>query len=201
MEFNEKLHELRKQKGLTQEELAVQLYVSRTAISKWESGRGYPNIESLKAIARFFSVTVDELISTEEILNVAEESKKQTEKHFQDIIFGLFDICMILLLFLPLFGIKDDGFISAVSLLSLEGTKLYLKTAYFSVVILTIIIGILRLTLQNCTSIVWLKAKTKISLLLGIISVVLFTISLQPYAAVFSFFLLLIKVIIIIKHR
>ena len=48
MEFNEKLQELRKSKGLTQEELAKELYVSRTAISKWESGRGYPNIDSLK---------------------------------------------------------------------------------------------------------------------------------------------------------
>ena len=38
--------------GLTQEELAEALYVSRTAISKWESGRGYPNIESLKAISK-----------------------------------------------------------------------------------------------------------------------------------------------------
>ena len=56
MEFNEKLQQLRKQKGITQEELAESLYVSRTAISKWESGRGYPNIESLKAIARFFGV-------------------------------------------------------------------------------------------------------------------------------------------------
>ena len=64
MEFHEKLQELRKQKGLTQEELSQQLYVSRTAISKWESGRGYPNIDSLKAIAKFFSVTVDQLISS-----------------------------------------------------------------------------------------------------------------------------------------
>lgn len=54
MEFGKKLQELRKQKGLTQEELAGALYVSRTAVSKWESGRGYPNIESLKAMAKFF---------------------------------------------------------------------------------------------------------------------------------------------------
>ena len=53
MEFNEKLQELRKQKGLTQEELSEILYVSRTAISKWESGRGYPNIDSLKAISKY----------------------------------------------------------------------------------------------------------------------------------------------------
>ena len=50
MEFNEKLQELRKGKGLTQEELAQEIFVSRTAVSKWESGRGYPNIDSLKDI-------------------------------------------------------------------------------------------------------------------------------------------------------
>lgn len=57
MEFHEKLQELRKQKNLTQEELSEILFVSRTAISKWESGRGYPSIDSLKAIAEFFGVT------------------------------------------------------------------------------------------------------------------------------------------------
>lgn len=54
MEFNEKLQQLRIGKNLTQQQLAEQLYVSRTAISKWESGKGYPNIESLKCISRFF---------------------------------------------------------------------------------------------------------------------------------------------------
>ena len=60
MEFHEKLQELRRQKGLTQEQLAEHLFVSRAAVSKWESGRGYPNIDSLKAIAAFYSVSIDE---------------------------------------------------------------------------------------------------------------------------------------------
>ena len=60
MEFGKKLQALRKSRDLTQEALAEQLYVSRTAISKWESGRGYPSIDSLKAIAGYFSVSLDE---------------------------------------------------------------------------------------------------------------------------------------------
>ena len=87
MEFNEKLQNLRKQKGLTQEELAEALYVSRTAISKWESGRGYPSIDSLKEIAKYFSVTIDELLSTDEVLTIAEKYNKQKEMHFRSMLY------------------------------------------------------------------------------------------------------------------
>ena len=55
MEFNEKLQQLRTGKNLTQEQLAEQLYVSRTAISKWESGKGYPNIETLSRSSVFLN--------------------------------------------------------------------------------------------------------------------------------------------------
>lgn len=102
MELSEKLQELRKEKGLTQEELAEALFVSRTAISKWESGRGVPNIESLKAISKFFSVSIDELLSGEEILKIADEDNKQKEKHTRDLVFGLLDCSLIMFLFLPL---------------------------------------------------------------------------------------------------
>ena len=50
MDFNEKLKQLRQNKQWTQEELAERLFISRTAVSKWESGRGFPSIDSLKAI-------------------------------------------------------------------------------------------------------------------------------------------------------
>lgn len=117
MELSEKLQELRKEKGLTQEELAEALFVSRTAISKWESGRGVPNIESLKAISKFFSVSIDELLSGEEILKIADEDNKQKEKHTRDLVFGLLDCSLIMFLFLPFFGQKGDEIIKEVSLL------------------------------------------------------------------------------------
>ena len=200
MEFNEKLLELRKQKGLTQEELAASLYVSRTAISKWESGRGYPNIESLKAIAKFFSVTVDELLSTDEMLTIAEEDNKRKEKHFRNLVYGLLDICIALLLFLPFFAEDADGIIQSVSLIALDGVQPYLKTAYLAVVSGMTVMGILTLTLQNCQAIAWVKSKTTISLTLGALLVLLFMISSQPYAAVFAFVLLTIKALILIKR-
>ena len=106
MELNEKLQELRKQKRLTQEELAEALYVSRTAISKWESGRGYPSIDSLKEIAKYFSVTIDELLSTDEVLTIAEKDNKRKEEHFRSMLFGLLDISILMFFLLPFFGQK-----------------------------------------------------------------------------------------------
>ena len=202
MEFNKKLQELRKQKGFTQEELATSLYVSRTAISKWESGRGYPNIDSLKAIAKFFSVTVDELISSEEALTIAEEDSKQKENHLRDLIYGLLDLCIALFFFLPFFAESAaDGFIKSISLIEFSGIRLYLKTAYFVVISATTATGILTLALQNCQARFWIKSKTAISLSLGALLVMLFIISSQPYAAAFAFVLLAIKALMLIKRK
>ncbi|MBQ2714127.1 MAG: helix-turn-helix transcriptional regulator [Clostridia bacterium] len=200
MEFNKKLQELRKQKGLTQEELAEKLYVSRTAISKWESGRGYPNIESLKMLAKFFSLTVDEMLSSNEILILAEEYNKRKERHFRDLIYGLLDICITMLFFLPFFAERANGDIRSVSLVTLNGIQPYLKIAYLSVVISMVIMGVLLLALQNCQSVAWTKSKTIISLTLGAITVLIFIISSQPYAAVFAFALLVIKTLMLLKR-
>lgn len=199
MEFNEKLQELRKQKGLTQEELAEVLYVSRTAISKWESGRGYPNIDSLKAISSYFSVSLDDLLSSDEVLTIAEESNKQKEKHFRDMVFGLLDCSVAMFFFLPLFGQRVDGVIQEVTLLSLTEIEPYVKIPYLIVVFGMVIWGILILALQNNKSTFWLRSKDKVSLGLSAVCALFFMISLQPYAAMFTFIFLIIKALMLIK--
>ena len=201
MEFNEKLQELRKQKELTQEELAEVLFVSRTAVSKWESGRGYPNIDSLKAISKFYGVTIDKLLSGDELLTIAEEDTKVKERTLRDLIFGLLDCGMALLLFLPFFGQKADGVIRAVSLLALGDIQPYLKTAYITFAGIMIVLGIMTLTLQNCRQRLWCQNKSVLSLVLSTVGVCLFMISQQPYAAVFVFAFLIIKAFMLIKRQ
>lgn len=197
MEFHEKLQELRKNRGLTQEELAEALYVSRTAISKWESGRGMPSIESLKAISKFFAVTLDDLLSSEELLVIAEDDHKQKERHIRDLIYGLLDCSMALLFVLPFFGQKVNGAIQEVSLLALTEIQLYLKILYLVIIVGMTAFGILTLVLRSCNGARWVKYKSKVSLSVNAIGVVLFIISQQPYAAVFIFAFLIIKVLML----
>lgn len=199
MEFNEKLQELRKQNNLTQQELADALYVSRTAISKWESGRGYPNIDSLKAISKYFSISLDELLSSDEILTIAEEDNKQKEQHTRDLVFGLLDCSVAMFLFLPFFGQEINDSIREVSLLSLTKIEMYVKIPYLIIVFGLILWGILILTLQNCKSTLWLQNKLKVSLVLSTIGALFFMLSRQPYASMFTFIFLVIKALMLIK--
>ncbi len=65
MTFGEKLQKLRKEAGLSQEELAYQLDVSRQAISKWERDNGYPETEKIIRMSKIFNVTIDYLLNEE----------------------------------------------------------------------------------------------------------------------------------------
>ena len=199
MDFGKKLQELRKQKGITQEELAEAIFVSRTAVSKWESGRGYPNLDSIKAISKYFSVTVDSLLSGEQILSIAEDDNTQKESRIRGIVFGLLDVSVILLLFLPLFGQKDGAAVGHVSLLNILNVAKYIKVLYFTTVAAIGTFGILTLALQSAHQKFWVKNKSSISLALNAVAAVLFIISLQPYVSVLMFAFLVIKVFMLVK--
>lgn len=199
MELHEKLQELRKSRGLTQEELAQALFVSRTAVSKWESGRGYPNIESLKAISRYFSVSLDDLLSSGALLTLAEEENRRREEKLRDRVFGLLDCCMALLFFFPFFAQRAEGTVRAVSLLALEGTAWYGKIPQMAFAAAMTLCGVVTLALQNGEAAWWMRWKDKISLGLSAAAALLFIAGLHPYAAAFAFVFLVIKALMMIK--
>ena len=193
MEFHEKLQTLRKQRGLTQEELAAALFVSRTAVSKWESGRGYPSIDSLMAISKYFGMTIDALLSGEEVLTIAQEEQAHTAARSREQVFGLLDCGAVLLLLLPLFGQRSGDAVQAVPLFALTAVQPYLRFAFLAAVLLTVALGAASLAFRE------LKHRTGASLALNAMGVLLFLACRQPYAAVFSFAFLAIKVWILLK--
>ena len=92
-------------------------------------------------------------------MTIAEEDHKQKETHFRDLVYGLLDLSMAMLLFLPFFAAKADGMIKSVSLIDLDGIRLYVKAAYLAVVVGMIITGVRTLSLQGCQARAWLKSK------------------------------------------
>ena len=197
MEFHEKLQALRKEKGLTQEELAAQLFVSRTAISKWESGRGYPNIDSLKALAKFFSVTVDELLSGEDLLSLAREEQQEKENRMRSLVVGLLDGSAALLFFLPLMGKETEGVFRAVSLWAWQGSASYMRAVYFAAVCLLVLWGVVNLLLQKTPRNP--NRRHLISLIAGAAVMLLFILGRQPYAAALLLVFLAVKAFLLLK--
>ena len=109
------------------------------------------------------------------------------------------DCSLAMFLFLPFFGQKEADVIREVSLLSLTKTAPYIKIPYLIVVMALVIFGILTLALQNYKASFWMNYKGKVSLGLSTFGSLLFMISLQPYAAVFTFLFLGIKALMLIK--
>lgn len=65
MEFKDKIVSLRKEKRISQEELAERLNISRQAIAKWENGESYPDIDNLILLSNIFSISIDGLLKND----------------------------------------------------------------------------------------------------------------------------------------
>ena len=200
MEFNEKLQELRKSKSLTQEELAEALFVSRTAISKWEQGRGYPSIDSLKEISRFFSVSIDDLICSEEIISAAADEKKECVEKYISLICNT-------LLFLPVFGNGTDHPVS-VSLYAITGLSTWIKTVFAALISLAVLNGICGVIINHfdkpvcaiaCSRMIqWIilslnRHRLMTGMVLSVACVAVFILTRQPYAGIICLGVLVVK--------
>ncbi|MBR5127134.1 MAG: helix-turn-helix transcriptional regulator [Roseburia sp.] len=199
MEFHEKLQELRKSRGLTQEELAEVLYVSRTAISKWESGRGYPSIDSLKGIAAYFSVTIDDLLSGEKLLSIAEKENRSNIQKLCDLLLGIVDVCGVMLIVLPLYPKTIGEYIYSVNLFAYTETTSLNRMIYWAMFVALITLGMIKIMLRKFSIPKYDKIMTDISIVLHILIVLFLAMAREAYAVAVAFLLLVIKGILLLK--
>ena len=200
MEFHEKLQELRKNRGLTQEELAEAIFVSRTAVSKWESGRGYPNIDSLKELSAFFSVTIDDLLSSDTLLSIAEKENKSNIQNICDVVFGIIDVCSVMLIVLPLYPNTENGFIYSVNLFSYTQVTSVIRIMYWGMFLALVIVGVIKLLITKTGNIRLNKALTMASMLISSLLIFILAMTRAAYAIIVVFLLLMVKVIFLLKY-
>lgn len=196
MEFSEKLAQLRKGKGLTQEQLAKELYVSRTAVSKWENGRGTPSIDSLRAIAKFFDVTVDELLSADAVLEAALSERRELSLEQLQLASAWLSLVALACFVLPLYKSHLGDAFTSVPLYQLESS-------------LAPVFAIAQLVMAVCGVAALLATRfdrqriAKILLIAGdalcAVLALVFALASQPYPACVFLVLLVSKMFIRIK--
>ena len=198
MDFGEKLKALRTERGLTQEQLAARLYVSRTAVSKWETGGGSPNLDSLQAVARLFDVSVDDLLSADDLIVLARDERRSTARSSGMLSFGLLDVLAVVFAFIPLYGVDDGSFVRMANLADYGASVDF--GASFAVMAAAVVslmfVGAVEILLAAAGS----RRAARIVALVGFavpaLAVVLFASTMQPYATTLMFALLLAKVVV-----
>lgn len=201
MEFHEKLQQLRRQHDLTQEQLAEKLFVSRTAVSKWESGRGYPNLESLKSLSKLFAISLDELLSGDELLEAAETENRSNLHRVSGLVFGVLDIMAAALLFLPLFGQQEGEYIRAVTLWRYTDTSPLLRRLFAAYLLFLALFGVFELLIRLINRERWQSTCRICSAALHSAAVFLFAVSRHPYVTALLFLLLMVKVALLIQEN
>lgn len=198
MDFGEKLKALRTERGLTQEQLAAKLYVSRTAVSKWETGGGSPNLDSLQAVARLFDVSVDDLLSADDLIVLARDERRSTARSSGMLSFGLLDVLAVVFAFIPLYGV-DDGSLVRMANLADYGASVDFGASFAvmaAAVVSLMFVGAVEILLAAAGS----RRAARIVALVGFavqaLAVVLFASTMQPYATTLMFALLLAKVVV-----
>ncbi|HWR12890.1 MAG TPA: helix-turn-helix transcriptional regulator [Rectinemataceae bacterium] len=198
MEFNEKLQFFRKKSGLTQEQLAEKLNISRTAVSKWESGRGFPNIEALKNISKVFQVPIDDLLSGDELITIAERDNAADLDKAYSLNFGVLDLLSLAFIFLPLYGQEVGGHIRSVNLLHYSEVS-DVRVVHFILLITLAALGAAEMLIQFFDNKKALSTARLVSILWHSVAVLFFTLTREPYVTFFSLVLLLSKILLLFR--
>jgi len=135
--LSEKLYKLRKNSGLSQEQLAEKLSVSRQAISKWESGTAVPESEKLVTISNYFGVSVDYLLKDEEEKVIGTDCNvEEKPKMIAGIIICIAGIVsMIIWGLLSIFSPEASDQMSESSMITIDGNGIFLILCVVAIVV------------------------------------------------------------------
>ena len=194
MELSKKIKQIRNDNKLTQEQFAEKMIVSRTAVSKWENGTCYPSIDSLKYMSQIFNVSLDKLLSSEEIFEIAKTENQSNISKYNSLLFCLLDIVRIIFVFLPLYSYKTNDFIYSVSLLNSNDLGSTLKIIFVLIFITFLILGIIELIFNYKGNNGLIN---KISIFLDMISIFVLLFTKQPYVIALMFVIFIIKIIML----
>lgn len=141
MTFSEKLYKLRKKSGLSQEQLAEQLSVSRQAISKWESGQSVPESEKLIVISNYFNVSLDYLLKDNDLNQITSENDNsfQTTNKTKWLL-GIISciggvVCLIVWGMLSIFNPNASSQLSESSMIQIDGNGIFLILCIVAIVV------------------------------------------------------------------
>ena len=135
--LSEKLYKLRKNSGLSQEQLAEKINVSRQAISKWESGTAVPESEKLVTISNYFGVSVDYLLKDEEEKEIGTDSSvEEKPKMIAGIIICIAGIVsMIIWGLLSIFSPETSDQMSESSMITIDGNGIFLILCVVAIIV------------------------------------------------------------------
>ena len=144
MALSEKLYELRKKGGLSQEQLAEQLGVSRQAVSKWESGKAVPESDTLISISKYFNVSLDYLMKENDLVSemVADKEETQTKANSGRVkrIFGIVTcligiVCLLAWGIVSIFMPTTSDRIGTSSMITIDGNGVFLIICLAAIII------------------------------------------------------------------
>ena len=194
MELCKKIKKIRSDNKLTQEQFAEKMLVSRTAVSKWENGTCYPSIDSLKYMSKIFNVSLDKLLSSEEMLEIAYMENKNSIFKYNSLLFCLLDVVRIIFIFLPLYSYKTNDFVYSVLLFNSNDLGVLSKIIFMLIFIGFLVLGIIELIFNYNGNNSFLN---KISMFLDIISIFVLLFTKQPYIIALMFVIFIIKIIML----
>ena len=150
MEFGEKLKQLREEKGMTQQTLAEKLYVTRQAVSRWECGARYPDLLTAKKIARILDVSVDEMLSGEELKQNVEKEPvlaKPVQNIIQTVLYTITTVAYLLMSIFSIYSFFPSEALAKYPAYAVTLTSVWTACGYF-ISLLAVSAG-LKLSVQN----------------------------------------------------